>query len=76
MARNALCISILLVAMALPLAAYERHLSSNSIRDAYFLGSAKDNRTASSLSAYTHSLPRPKSGAHVSTKVSKLRMCR
>lgn len=67
MVRNALCISILLVAMALPTGAYERHLASNAIRDAYFLGSAKDNRTSSFLSAYTHSLPRPKSGPHVST---------
>jgi hypothetical protein len=63
--RNALRISILLIAMALPLGAYERHLSSDSIRVAYFLGSASDSRTASFLSPYSRNLPLPKTGPHV-----------
>jgi hypothetical protein len=49
-----------------PLAAYQQPLSSTDIRNAYFLGSENDERTAEFLSPYARLLPVPKSGPSIS----------
>lgn len=59
---GALAVSLLAAQVA---AAYERPLSPQSIREAYFLGSRKDEKTAEFLSKYVQRLPLPKSGPHV-----------
>jgi hypothetical protein len=57
--------SVLVLAMALPVVAYEYPLSSTSIRDAYFLGKNSDERTSAFMARYWQSLPMPKTGPHV-----------
>ena len=46
--------------------AYDTGLSSQAIREAYFLGQPHDERTVAFLSQYVQPLPLPKSGPHVS----------
>ena len=47
------------------LLAYERPLDTHSIREAYFLGSRKDDKAAKFLGQYQKRLPVPKTGSHV-----------
>jgi hypothetical protein len=62
-----LIFSALLIAPLTP--AYEYPLSSEAIRDAYFLGKASTNKRAESLAKYTVYLPMPKSGPYVAVVV-------
>jgi hypothetical protein len=48
---------LLALAIALPAFAYEYPLSSDSIRDAYFLARRPDRESVRFLSAYTHKVP-------------------
>jgi hypothetical protein len=48
---------LLVLAIALPAFAYEYPLSSDAIRDAYFLARSPDGESARFLSAYTHTVP-------------------
>lgn len=61
-------LSILLVAaIALPAAAaYVYPLSSIDIRNAYFLGTQNDERSADVFLQYVHHLPAPKAGVYIS----------
>ena len=54
---------ILVAAQAVP--AYEHPLDSHSVREAYFLGSRKDDKAAKFLGQYVQRLPVPKAGPHV-----------
>lgn len=56
-------ISALLAAPAL--AAYEQPLRDHSVREAYFLGRRKDEKTAQFLAQYVKKFPVPKQGPHV-----------
>lgn len=56
----------LLAATALPAMALAYPLSSADIRNAYFLGTQNDERSAAVFLQYTHHLPAPKSGPYVS----------
>jgi hypothetical protein len=61
---------IAISALALSLApaflgAYEQHLSSTAIRDAYFLGRDNDERSTKFLAQYVHRFPVPKTGPHI-----------
>ena len=47
------------------LAAFSYPLSSEAIREAYFLGNRNDEQTADFLAKYTHTFPQPKSGPYV-----------
>ncbi len=47
------------------LGAYEQHLSSTAIRDAYFLGQDNNSRTAEFFAQYFHRLPAPETGPHI-----------
>lgn len=49
-----------------PMVAYEYPLSSNSVRDAYFLGRANPSKREAFFANYTEHLPRPKSGPYIS----------
>ncbi len=51
---------------AQPALAYEYPLSSNAIRDAYFLGKASAARREEFFAKYTQHFPRPKSGPYIS----------
>lgn len=51
--------------LAEPLAAYEQPLRDYSIREAYFLGRRKDEKTAHFLAQYVKKFPVPKQGPHV-----------
>ncbi len=53
------------LAAAISTAAYERPVSLYSVREAYFLGQRKDEKTAAFLSQYVRRLPVPKTGPHV-----------
>jgi hypothetical protein len=60
-------LSILLAAViALPAMAYAYPLSSIDIRNAYFLGTQNDGRSADVFLQYVHGLPMPKSPPYVS----------
>jgi hypothetical protein len=60
-------LSILLAAaLALPAMAYVYPLSSTDIRNAYFLGTQNDERSAAIFVEYVHSLPAPKTGPYIS----------
>ena len=48
-----------------PLAAYENPLRDYSVREAYFLGRRKDEKTAQFLAQYVKKFPVPKQGPHV-----------
>lgn len=47
------------------LGAYEQHLSSTAIREAYFLGRNNDHRTTEFLTKYVHQFPVPKTGPQI-----------
>jgi hypothetical protein len=65
-ASYAICL-LGLVAIASPHAsAYEEPLTSESIREAYFLGQRRDEATARFLAHYYHEYPPPKAGPHIS----------
>lgn len=51
--------------LAITAAAYELPLRDYSIREAYFLGRRKDQKTSEFLSQYAKRFPVPKSGPHV-----------
>ena len=57
--------AIALVAIQPALASYIYPLSSEAIREAYFLGKRNDEQTAAFFVKYVHSLPQPKSGPQV-----------
>jgi hypothetical protein len=66
MMRRKIAIGALAVSLAPAfLAAYEQHLSSTAIRDAYFLGQDNDHRTTEFLAKYVHQLPVPKTGPQI-----------
>jgi hypothetical protein len=46
--------------------AYEEPLTSESIRETYFLGQRRDEATTSFLAQYHHNYPLPKTGPHIS----------
>lgn len=57
----------LVMAIALPAAAaYAYPLSSTDIRNAYFLGTQNDERSADVFLLYVHHMPAPKSGPYIS----------
>lgn len=60
-------VGVLLVGLAVALAAsaYENPLRDYSLREAYFLGRRKDEKTAQFLAQYVKRLPVPKQGPHV-----------
>ena len=51
--------------LASPVSAYEFPLSSESIRQAYFLGQRRDEATVHFMQRYVHHLPVPKSGPYI-----------
>lgn len=55
------------VSIAIPAFAFEYPLSSTSIREAYMLGTRKDFKTAEFFAPYTHSFPKPNTGAQIAT---------
>jgi hypothetical protein len=57
--------AIALVAIEPALASFSYPLSSEAIREAYFLGKRNDEQTAAFFAKYVHSLPTPKSGPDV-----------
>lgn len=65
--RRSRAISVMTLGLAavLSAAAYEFPVSDYSIREAYFLGNRKDERSDEFLSQYVKRLPLPKSGPHV-----------
>ena len=54
-----------LVSTASSAVAYEHPLSSEAIREAYFLGSRKDGSSSDFIGQYTHHLPVPPDGPYV-----------
>jgi len=66
MKRGKLVITLLaVVAVAQSAAAYEYPLSSSAVREAYFLGSGKDEKTIEFLAQYVRRFRLPPSGPHV-----------
>jgi hypothetical protein len=61
-----LLLAITLIALQ-PALAYYDPLSSEAIREAYFLGKRNDEQTAAFFTKYVHALPAPKSGPYVSS---------
>ncbi len=56
-----------LIAIAsMPACTYEEPLTSESIREAYFLGQRRDEATAGFLAHYYHDYPLPKTGPYIS----------
>ena len=51
---------------AQPATAYEHPLTSNAVRDAYFIGKASASKREAFLSSYTRHFPRPPSGPYIS----------
>jgi len=64
-ARVILLPAIALLALEPALASYSYPLSSEAIREAYFLGKRNDEQTAAFFAKYEHSLRAPKSGPYV-----------
>jgi len=58
-------VALIVVLLAEPLAACEQPLRDYSVREAYFLGRRKDEKTAQFLAQYVKRLPLPKRGPHV-----------
>jgi hypothetical protein len=58
-------VSLVGLAAALAASAFENPLRDHSVREAYFLGRRKDEKTAQFLSQYVKKLPVPKQGPHV-----------
>jgi|SRR5579863_9147754 len=65
-ARRVLSVALLAAAVAQPLPAFEYPLSSEAIRDAYFLANGNQDKRTEFLRKYKHALPAPKSGPDVS----------
>ncbi len=63
--RLGLSASFLALAIALPALGHEFPLSPTAIREAYFLGTRVDSKTAEFFEQYVHKLPPPKTGPHV-----------
>lgn len=63
--RWGLSILLLAVLIANPALAYNYPLSSEAIREAYFLAKASFDKRQAFFEPYRHNLPVPKSGAHV-----------
>ncbi|HXQ26460.1 MAG TPA: hypothetical protein VN822_08660 [Candidatus Acidoferrales bacterium] len=63
--RLALSILLLAATAAQPLVAFDYPLSSEAIREAYFLGTANSDKRQAFFEKYRHNLPVPKSGADV-----------
>ncbi|MHB8486961.1 MAG: hypothetical protein ACYDCM_14710 [Candidatus Acidiferrales bacterium] len=64
--RVALRLLALVVIASLPANGYEQFLTSESVREAFFLGQRRDEGTARFLAAYRHDFPLPKKGPHIS----------
>jgi hypothetical protein len=62
-----LLFAITLVALPPALAAFTYPLSSEAIREAYFLGKRNDEQTAAFLVKYVHALQPPKNGSYVAS---------
>lgn len=60
----ALLVALLLSPGLLP--AFETDLSSEAVRDAYFLGQRRDQKLAAFLASYEHHFPLPKRGPYIS----------
>jgi len=60
-----LLLGITLAAIQPALASFTYPLSSEAIREAYFLGKRNDEQTAAFFVKYVHSLPAPQSGPYV-----------
>lgn len=56
---------VLVLAIVTPALAYEYPLSSESIREAYFIGDSRSTETADFLKPYTHHLAMPSRGPNV-----------
>jgi hypothetical protein len=65
LARSWLVIVLAALTMAQPALAFEYPLTSEAIREAYFLGKASSSKKAEFFEKYTHHLPMPKSGPYV-----------
>jgi hypothetical protein len=63
--RSGLSISLLAILVAQPVAAYDYPLSSESIRQAYFLGSGDPDKRTLFFEKYTKRYPIPKSGVYL-----------
>lgn len=63
--RTSAHLAVALLGGSLFAAAYEFPLRDYSVRDAYFLGRRKDEKTATFLAQYVKRLPLPKTGPHV-----------
>jgi len=60
------CFAAVWLGLAPTAIAYDFPLSSESIRDAYFLGRRNDEKTAKFLAGYIKRLPLPEKGPHIS----------
>ena len=56
---------VVAVALASSVFAYDYPLSSEAIREAYFIGNRRDTGTTDFIAQYTHHFPVPDSGPHV-----------
>ena len=65
-ARPVLLILLLAAMTAQPMLAFEYPLSSEAIREAYFLGRGNPDKKNAFFEKYRHNLPVPESGPHVS----------
>jgi hypothetical protein len=63
--RWSLSILLLALLIAQPVRAFDYPLSSEAIREAYFLGKENPDRRQSFFQPYRHSMPTPKTGADV-----------
>lgn len=63
--RRLLPVIAMLAAVALAGFPYEREISSNAAREAYFIGNRRDSSTEKFLAQYIKRLPVPKSGPHI-----------
>ncbi len=62
-----LTILIAAALLAQPVLAFQSPLSDESVREAYFLGQRHDDSLERLLEKYTHHLPPPESGPHISS---------
>ena len=58
-------VSVLAMMLATSAFAYDYPLSSEAIREAYFIGNRRDISTANFIDQYTHHFPVPHSGPNV-----------
>jgi hypothetical protein len=61
------CTSFIAISLAMiaPVFAYEYPLSSESIREAYFIGDSRNGKTADFMQQYTHRFPVPPDGPYI-----------